>query len=99
MISKRIGFLVVVLFAFGLCVAVPARDLPETAYDESEPAPFAAAPLISEFIKVSTTGALAEVIALHQHEETSTRSDLRCGNRDKVRESRPTMALFCSFLC
>jgi|SRR5580692_8354624 hypothetical protein len=29
-----------VLLAFGLSVAIPMEDLPETSYDESEPAPY-----------------------------------------------------------
>jgi len=36
-----------VLLAFGLSVAISPEDLPETSYDESEPAPYEATPQIS----------------------------------------------------
>lgn len=36
-----------VLLAFGLSLAVPAEDVPETGYDESEEAPYENTPLIS----------------------------------------------------
>jgi hypothetical protein len=36
-----------VLLAFGVSLAVPAEDVPETAYDESEALPYENAPLFS----------------------------------------------------
>jgi hypothetical protein len=39
-----------VLLAFGLSFAISMEDLPETSYDESEPAPYEATPQISTFM-------------------------------------------------
>jgi hypothetical protein len=36
-----------VVLAFGTSLAVPAEDVPETAYDESEALPYEGAPLFS----------------------------------------------------
>ena len=36
-----------VLVGFGVSVAVPAEDMPETAYDESEAVPFVSTPVFS----------------------------------------------------
>jgi len=42
-----------VLLAFGLSFTIPAQDLPETAYDESEADPYEPAPLISHSTPVT----------------------------------------------
>jgi hypothetical protein len=49
---KKPGFIFVlfVLLAFGVCLAVPAEDLPETAYDESEGLPYEPTPLLSAVV-------------------------------------------------
>src|SRR5579871_2479369 len=39
--------LLCVLVGFGLSVIVPAEDVPETAYDESEALPYVSTPLVS----------------------------------------------------
>ena len=46
---RRIHAIVVlaVLLTFGLSFAIPADNLPETSYDESEPAPYETTPHIS----------------------------------------------------
>jgi len=36
-----------VLLGFGVSLAVPAEDVPETAYDESESLPFESTPVVS----------------------------------------------------
>jgi len=46
---RRASFIVVlfVLLAFGVSLAAPAEDVPETAYDESEALPYEGTPLFS----------------------------------------------------
>jgi hypothetical protein len=39
-----------VLLGFGLSLSVPAEDVPETAYDESEGLPYEGAPLFSSVV-------------------------------------------------
>ena len=58
-----------VLLGFGLSLGVPAEDVPETAYDESEALPYESTPLFS--IAVSET--VAKVPAVR-----SRASQLRC---------------------
>jgi len=45
--KPRSILVVSVLLSFGLCMVVPAEDLPETAYDESERLPYASTPVFS----------------------------------------------------
>ena len=40
-------FVFCVLLGFGVSLAVPAEDVPETAYDESEALPYEGTPLFS----------------------------------------------------
>jgi hypothetical protein len=46
---RRPCFLLIlfVLLGFGLSLAVPAEDVPETAYDESEGLPYQSTPVVS----------------------------------------------------
>jgi len=48
--KPRSALLFFVLLVLGLSLAVPAEDVLETAYDESENLPFAAAPLILDVV-------------------------------------------------
>jgi hypothetical protein len=44
-----------VLLDFGLSLAVPAEDVPETAYDESEALPYEGTPLFSTVVPQAST--------------------------------------------
>ena len=48
--KARFAFLFFVLLVFGFSLAVPAENLPETAYDESEGLPYGSTPLFSNVI-------------------------------------------------
>ena len=48
--KPRFALVFFVLLVFGVSLAVPAEDLPETAYDESEGLPYASTPLFSDVI-------------------------------------------------
>ena len=45
--KPRSVFILFVLLAFGVSLAVPAQDIPETLYDESEALPFESTPRFS----------------------------------------------------
>jgi hypothetical protein len=47
-----------VLLAFGVSLAVPAEDVPETAYDESEALPFEGTPRFSTIVPETVTAAV-----------------------------------------
>jgi hypothetical protein len=51
-------FVLFVLLAFGVSLAVPAEDVPETAYDESEALPFEGTPLLSTIAPETVTAAV-----------------------------------------
>jgi hypothetical protein len=57
--------IIFVLLAFGGSLAVPAEDVPETAYDESETLPYNGTPLFS--------------IAAPQTSSRIAKAELRCG--------------------
>lgn len=59
--KSRSAFILLVLLVFCFSLAVPAEDLPETAYDESETVPCEGTPLFSNVIfqaTASTPGAV-----------------------------------------
>ena len=58
---RRSSILVLfVLLGFGLSLAVPAEDVPETAYDESEALPFEDTPAVSIAVPETVTQAPKE---------------------------------------
>ena len=100
---KKNRFMLVffVLLAFGFCFAVPAQDLPETDYDESQADPYEPAPQISGLTSDSTASSetVVEVArpCLHevpQHAVRNQRTDL-----PRLAALRPVLSLLCTFLC
>jgi len=45
--ESRSALVLLLLLVFGVCLAVPAEDVPETAYDESEALQYEGTPLFS----------------------------------------------------
>jgi hypothetical protein len=45
--KPRSVFVLLLLLVFGVSLAIPAEDVPETAYDESEAMPYEGTPLFS----------------------------------------------------
>jgi len=92
------------IFAFGLFVAFPAEDLPETAYDESEaPTPYEVIPLFSIALapvaartiqRVLSSlhlkpGALSLFVSARVHDTDANRSA----------DARSCLTLLCTLLC
>jgi len=101
--KPRSALLFFVLLVFGLSLTVALEDLPETAYDESELAPYESTPLFSNLISqaaASMTGAVRKT--------TGLRSGPRCQfavtritgtDRHRSAEERVALALLCALLC
>ena len=100
----KLGFAVVFLMilTFGLFVAFPAEDLPETAYDESEAPPYEVVSLFSiavPLVAARTTqralsslhlkpGALSLFVSARVHDTDAKSAD-----------ARPSFTLLCTLLC
>ena len=65
--TSRCLLVLLVALAFGLSFAIPAEDMPETAYDESEALPYEATPLFSIVLQESarTQSVLTSASPLH----------------------------------
>ena len=103
--AMKLGFAVVFLmiFAFGLFVAFPAEDFPETAYDESEaPTPFEAVPLFSIAVPRAAARTTQRVLSsLHlKPGALSLFVSARVHDTDaKSADARPSFTLLCTLLC
>ena len=101
--ESRTALIFFVLLALGLFVAVPAEDLPETAYDESEGVPYESTPLISEVMPLAAglvTQAAPNALRLqltNPPEATARRIDGADAHR--FAEARVALALLCTLLC
>ena len=62
--KPRSALLFFVLLVLGLSLMVPVEDLPETAYDESENLPFAAASLILDVVPQPSSPTVQSVPSL-----------------------------------
>lgn len=64
--KRRSVLVLLLLLVFGVSVVLPAEDVPETPYDESEALPYAGTPLFS--------------IALPQPSGRTVKAELSCGS-------------------
>ena len=96
-------FVLLVLLVFGVSLAVPAEDVPETPYDESEALPYEGTPLFSI---VAPLGAarIIQVVPKHLHHRPAAPSPFHSARgRDtdahRSGDARITLALLCTLLC
>jgi hypothetical protein len=91
-----------VLLAFGASLAVPAEDIPETPYDESESVPYQVTPLFSIvalLVASRTTQAPLRSLDLKLG-APSLFPSARVRDTDAHRsDTRISLALFCTLLC
>ena len=91
------------LLVLGLSLAVPAEDLPETAYAESEAAPYASTSLFSNLISqaaASATGPAGSAIRLRSGIPFRFAVTRNTGtDRHRSAEERVALALLCTLLC
>jgi hypothetical protein len=89
-----------VLLGFGVSLAVPAEDVPETVYDESEALPYESTPVFSTVVPLMAARTIQAV-------PSSLRSRLgapslfapaRVRDTDAT-DTRISLALLCTLLC
>jgi len=92
-----------VLLSFGVSLAIPAEDMPETAYDESEALPYEGTPLFSSVVPLRAARTTQEVPS-SLHPRLGARSlfapaRLRDANANRAKNTRISLALLCTLLC
>jgi len=100
---KKNRFMVVffVLLAFGFCFAVPAQDLPETAYDESQADTYEPAPCISGVASGTTASSETAVDGTPPRLREVPSHVVRNDHAELPRPTAPrlVLSLLCTFLC
>ena len=92
-----------VLLGFGASLAVPAEDVPETAYDESEALPYEGAPLFSIVVPLGAART-TQAVPNSLHHKLGTPSlfalaRVRNTNANRATDARISLALLCTLLC
>jgi len=92
-----------VLLTFGVSLAVPAEDVPETAYDESEALPYEGTPVFSSVVPLGaarTTQAVPS--SLHPGlgaPSLFAPALVRDTDANRAADTRVSLALLCTLLC
>jgi len=93
----------VVLLVMSLSLTVPAEDLPETAYDESEALPYESTALISDVMPQAAASATqAERVVPRRQPDALFWPPLRRTNGTVIHrhtEARVALSLICTLLC
>ena len=101
--KSRSLLILVVLVGFGVSQAVPAEDLPETAYDESEALPYECTPLVSTTILPAAAQAVRSHVRLLHTELQAVSTFPAAHRRDlgahRFANGRALSALLCILLC
>ena len=98
-----------VLLVLGLTLALPAKDLAETAYDESETVPYESSPSIStlmaETLSVTQQPALSEIQAVQNALRLQTATSflrsvqpITCAHAHRFTGARSLLAQVCTLL-
>jgi hypothetical protein len=92
-----------VLLGFGVALAAPAEDVPETAYDESEALPYEVSPLFSIERPLAATRTTQSEVSLLQNEVATLSRPVPARVRDTdanlATDTRISLALLCTLLC
>ena len=101
---RRCSILVLfVLLVFGASVVVPAEDVPETAYDESEALPYESVPLFSIAAAPVTTRSAQAVRGFLDHKlgapSLFTPAHVRDTAAHRAAGARVLSVLLCTLLC
>ena len=92
-----------VLLGFGVSLAVPAEDVPETAYDESEALPYEGTPLFSIVVPLAA-GRTTQAVPSSLHPRLGapslfTPARIRDTDANRAADTRISLALLCTLLC
>jgi len=91
------------LLTFGVSLAVPAKDVPETVYDESEALPYEGTPVFSSVMPLGaarTTQAVPS--SLHPRlgaPSLFAPALVRDSDANRAADTRVSLALLCTLLC
>jgi hypothetical protein len=91
-----------VLLGFGMFLAVPAEDVPETAYDESEELPYEGSPLFSivlPLVATRTTQAVPSSLPLKLDAPSPFTAAVCDADAHRPADARVSLALLCTLLC
>jgi hypothetical protein len=92
-----------VLLGFGVSLAVPAEDVPETAYDESEGLPYEGTPLFSVVVPLvaarTTQSQLSSLRTKPEAPSAFTPARVRYADANRATDTRISLALLCTLLC
>jgi hypothetical protein len=101
--KPRFALILFVLLVFGLTLAVPAEDVLETTYDESETQPYEAIPLLSIASPLTASGMTQAVLNdARLRSDTPFRSAVTTSNdmgQHPTAEARIALAMLCTLLC
>jgi len=101
--KPRSILVLLVVLGFGLYLAVPAEDVPETAYDESEGLPYESTPLFSIVMPLAAAR-MTQAVPNSLHPKLGAPSPFtlaRVRDTDANRSvgTRISLALLCTLLC
>ena len=91
------------LLCFGVSLVVPAEDVPDTEYDESESLPYEMTPLLSivvPLVAAQTTQAVPSSLRPRLGAPSLfTPARVRNTDANRATDTRISLALFCTLLC
>jgi di/tricarboxylate transporter len=100
---RRFVLVLFVLLAFGVSLVVPAEDVPETAYDESEALPYEGAPVFSIVAPLGaarTTQAVPNSLSLKPSVLFPFGpAGVRYADANRSADTRISLSLLCTLLC
>jgi hypothetical protein len=102
---KKLRFVLVlfVLMSFGSAVTVPAEDVPETSYDESEKLPYEASLVYSSVVMLGNAGTTEAMPNYLRNKlrpsSLLSSSDVCVSGSLRSADARLSLALVCTLLC
>lgn len=101
--KPRCAVVFLMILTLGLSVGVPAEDVLETAYDESEPTPYEGAPLFSIVVPPVAARTTREVpSSLRLEPNASSRfvsAHVHDTDANRSADARVSLTLLCTLLC
>jgi hypothetical protein len=92
-----------VLLGFGVSLAVPAEDVPETPYDESEALPYEGTPVFSSLVPLvaarTTQAVPSSLYPRLGAPSLFVPARVRATDASRPTDARTSLALLCSLLC
>lgn len=95
--------ILLVLLGFGLSLAVPAEDVPETVYDESETLPYESTASVSIVVRLGAARTTHAVLSSSHHKPVAPSpfpsARVRDTDANRSANARVSLALLCTLLC